>query len=87
MIRTVNIIYNIRVQFLVFLKTHKVINRSVSFGFRVTDAQLRMIQDTDQKLGQEIATSHLFHTDNSGSQYIQSNHVHVNVKYDHVICL
>lgn len=32
----------------------------------VTDAQLRMIQDTDQKLGQEIASSHLFHTDNSG---------------------
>ncbi|XP_061174243.1 uncharacterized protein LOC133183298 [Saccostrea echinata] len=32
----------------------------------LTEAQLRMVQDTNQKMGKEIASSHLFHTDNSG---------------------
>ncbi|XP_048733223.1 uncharacterized protein LOC125649607 isoform X2 [Ostrea edulis] len=32
----------------------------------LTDAQWRMVQDTDQKNGKAIANSHLFHTDNSG---------------------
>ncbi|OWF35734.1 uncharacterized protein LOC110442576 [Mizuhopecten yessoensis] len=39
---------------------------------RFTDAQVRTMRDMNTKVGKEIATTHLFHTDNSGRNNFQT---------------